>query len=177
MFMMYTFCRSELMYTKYIQDVCIAKRIPPFLYFLYTKFIQNVYKIFVYKMFHISAKVCIQNRYKMLVYEMYPIFRQPFVYILYTKFSWHSSFNFVYKMYTKVCRNAYRFCIQQLHTSCCIQNVYTVSVWELSYKFYSLIYFLHTLNHHIQDEAVFHESMLRRYFALSFFLTSFCQPL
>ena len=64
MFMMYTFCRSELLYTKYIQDVCIAKRIPPFLYFLYTKFMQNVYKY---------------------LYTKCSTFRQRFVYKIHTK--------------------------------------------------------------------------------------------
>ena len=91
--MMYTFCRSELMYTKCIQNVCI----------------QNVS--------HISANFYTQN-----IYKKYPTFAQTFVYILYTKFSWHSSFDFVYKMYTKVCRKAgyilYIFCINILHISC-----------------------------------------------------------
>ena len=42
----------------------------------------------------------IQNVYKMFVYKMHLTFRQTFVCILYTKFSWHGSFDSVYKMYT-----------------------------------------------------------------------------
>ena len=47
MFMMYTICRSELMYTKCLY----AKRIPDFEKLLYTFCRQNVYKMFVYKMY------------------------------------------------------------------------------------------------------------------------------
>ena len=79
--MMYDLSRSELMYTKRVQNVCM----------------QNVS--------HLSAKCCIQNEYKMYIYKIYITLRQTFVYILYTKFSWRSSFDFVYKMYAKVRRN------------------------------------------------------------------------
>ena len=98
MFMRYTFCSSELMYTKCVQNVCV------------------------------------QN---------YTTFPQTFVYILYTKFSWHISFDFIYKRYTNVCRNVVyilytfciaTFCIHQLY-KCCIQNVYTVFVWDESTSF------------------------------------------
>ena len=41
-------------------------------------------------------------------------------------------------------------------------------MWELSYKFGSLIHFPH---HHIQDEAVYNQNMLWRHFALSLLLT------
>ena len=72
MLMMHAFCRSELMYTKCIQNVS-----------------------------HISTKFCIQNvYYKMCVYKMYTTFWQTFAYILYTKLSRYSSFDFVYKMYS-----------------------------------------------------------------------------
>ena len=104
MFMMYTFCRSELMYTKCIQNVCI----------------KNVSRIL--------RNFCTQNVYKMFVYKMYPTFRQTFVYILCTNFSWHSSFDFVYKMYTKVCGNVgyilYTFCIHFVYIlyNFCIQK-------------------------------------------------------
>ena len=95
MFMMYTFCTSEFMYTKCLQNVCI----------------QNVS--------HILTNFCLQN-----VCKVYPIFRQTFIYILHAKFSWRSSFDFVYKIYTKVCLNviytSYTFCIHQLYTSCTI---------------------------------------------------------
>ena len=62
---------------------------------MYTKYIQNVYK-------------------------MYTTFQQAFVYILYTKSKELCQLNFVYKMYTKVCHNVryilytnilYTFCI------------------------------------------------------------------
>ena len=90
MCMMYALSRSDLMYTKCVQNACI----------------QNVS--------HLSTKCCIQNEYKMYIYKIYITLRQTFVYILYTKFSWRSSFDFVYKMYTKVCRNMvcilYIFC-------------------------------------------------------------------
>ena len=102
---MYTFCRSELMYTKCLYAKCI----PYFNKLLHTFCIQNVYKMFVY----------IQN-------QMYPTFQQTFVYILYTKFSWHRSLDFVYKMHTKACRN-----VVYILYNFCIQNVYTVSVWVL----------------------------------------------
>ena len=114
---------------------------------------------------------CIQNTYKFFVYKMYPTFWQTFVYILYTKFSWRSSVDFVYKMCTKVCWNV----VYILHTSVayvlynsCILNVNTVSVWELSYKFGTVIHFQH---HHIQDEAIYNQNMLWRHFALSLLLT------
>ena len=102
--MMYALSRSDLMYTKCVQNVCM----------------QNVS--------HLSTKCCIQNEYKMYIYKIYITLRQTFVYILYTKFSWRSSFDFVYKMYTKVCRNMvcilYIFCRHQLYTPCTI-FVYT----------------------------------------------------
>ena len=116
MFMMHAFCRSELMYTKCIQNVCI----------------QNVS--------HISTKFCMQNvYYKMCVYKMYTTFWQTFAYILYTKLSWHSSFDFVYKMYSYKSLSKcgihfiYIFCTSVVYIlyNFCIQNVYTGSVWEV----------------------------------------------
>ena len=107
--MMYTFCRSELMYTKCTQNVSI----------------QNVSHRYFNKFLY---TLCIQN-----VYKMYPTFQQTFVYILYTTFSWHNSFDFVYKMYTKACQNVvyilYKFCINQLYTSC------TIFVYEMYTRF------------------------------------------
>ena len=131
MLMIYTSCRSELMYTKCIQNDCIqivshistnfcinfvykmytkcfhTKCVPHFDKFLYTKCIQNV---------------CILN-----------------VYHLSTKFltSWHSSYDFVYKMYTKVCRNVvyilYTFCIHFVYINC----IYLVSCAIFVYKMYT----------------------------------------
>ena len=67
-----------------------------------------------------------QNVYKMFVYKMYYTFHS-FVSILYTKFSCHSSFNFVFKMYKKVCRKRiyifYTFCIHFVYISYCIHLV------------------------------------------------------
>ena len=61
MFVMYTFCTSDLMYAKFIQNVSIQI------------------------LSQISTNFCIQNVYKIFVYKMHPTFRQTFVYILYTK--------------------------------------------------------------------------------------------
>ena len=125
MFTMYTFCRSELMYTKCIQNVCI-QNISHISNFCVYK-IYPTFQIFVY----ILYTKCIQNVYKMFVYKMYPTFQQSFVYILYTKFSWHSSFDFVYKMYTKACQNVvyilHTFCIYFAYISCIhlVQFLYT----------------------------------------------------
>ena len=103
MFMMYALSRSELMYTKCIQSVCI----------------QNISHILTNFCIHFVCKmntkciqnVCIQN-----------------VYHISTKFNWHSSFYFVYKMCTKILSKygihfvyiLYTLCIYQLHTSCTI---------------------------------------------------------
>ena len=108
MFMMYTFCRSELTYTKCILNV-YTKCIPHFNKLLYTKCIQNVC---IQNVYHISTNNCIYFVCKNLAGIV--------LLILYTKC---------------IQKLVERFCTHQLHTSCtffCIQNVYTVSVWDNS---------------------------------------------
>ena len=91
---------------------------------------KNVYK---QNISHILTNFCIQNVYKMFVYKMHSTFRQTFAYILLSKFNCHRSFDFVYKMYTKVCQNMgyilYTFCIHQLYTSCTVfvYKMYTMA--------------------------------------------------
>ena len=134
MFMIYALSRSELMYTKCIQN---EFRI---LTNLYTFCIQSVYKMFVYKMYPIF--------WQTFVYKMYITCQQTFVCILYTIFCWCSFFDVVYKMYTKVCWNMlyilYTFCIHQLYTSCAnfVYKMYTqfpsgkaikYSIWHLQF--------------------------------------------
>ena len=78
-FMMYTFGRSELKYTKCTQNVCIqnvSHISTNFVYILYTKCIQ---KVCVLNVSHILTNFCIENVYKMFLYKMYPTFRQIFV--------------------------------------------------------------------------------------------------
>ena len=122
MFMLYALSRSELMYTKCIQN---EFRI---LTNLYTFCIQSVYKMFVYKMYPIF--------WQTFVYKMYTTCQQTFVYILCTIFCWCSFFDVVYKMYTSLLKYVIHF-VYILYTSVvyilcnfCIQNVYTVSKWE-----------------------------------------------
>ena len=108
MFMMYTFCRSELTYTKCILNV-YTKCIPHFNKLLYTKCIQNVC---IQNVYHISTNICIYFVCKNLAGIV--------LLILCTKC---------------IQKLVERFCTHQLHTSCtffCIQNVYTVSVWDNS---------------------------------------------
>ena len=96
-FKMYTFCRSELMYT-----------------------------------------TCMQNVSHILTI---------FIYILDTKFSCHSSFNFVNKMYTKVCWNVGRIVYTLLYIlyNFCIQNVYTISVWDWIEPGCWIVYFFYNI--------------------------------
>ena len=89
-FMMYTFSTSKLVYTKFIENVCI-QMYPTFqqtfVYILHTKCIQNIYKIFVYK--------------------MYPTFQQTFIYKMYRK-CWYI------KCIPHFDKLLYTFCIQKL---------------------------------------------------------------
>ena len=133
MLMIYSSCRSELMYTKCIQNDCIQ---------IVSHISTNVCIHFVYKMYtKCFHRKCVPHFYKFLYTKCIQNVCILNVYHLSTKFltSWHSSYDFVYKMYTKVCRNVvyilYTFCIHQLYISCilcnfCIQNVYTFSVWD-----------------------------------------------
>ena len=141
--MMQAFSRSELMYTKYTQNVCIqnvshisTNVCVHFVFEMYTECIQNVS--------HSWTNFCIQNVQKMFVQKMYTTLRQTFVYTLDTKFGWCSSFDFVYKIYAKVYQNTvynlHTFCINFVYISCihlvkfCIQDVQTVFVWVLLFN-------------------------------------------
>ena len=120
------------MYTKWLYTKCI----PHFDKLLYTfcihfVYIQNVYKMFLYKMCPTFPQTFVYKMYiyKMFVYKIYTTIRQIFVYILYTKFNWHTSFDFVYKCIQKFVEMWYTFCIHQLHTSC------TIFVYKMSTQF------------------------------------------
>ena len=111
--------------------------------------VQNVYKMFVYKIYptfpqsfvYILHTKCIQN----VAFKMYSTFRQTFVYILDTKFSWHSSFdcrNVVYILYT----TALYISAEYILYNFCIENLYPVSMWDLSHNHSKLIK-LNTIKH------------------------------
>ena len=122
------------MYTNCLYIKCI----PYFDKFLYTLCIQNVYKMFVYKIYLTFRQTSV---YKMFVYKMYPILRQTCVYILCTKFSWHSSFDF------ELILVWYTFCIHFAYISCIhlVQFLYTKCMHSFCVCCNNLAHFYQTL--------------------------------
>ena len=111
--------------------------------------VQNLYQMFVYEIYptfpqtfvYILHTKCIQN----VAFKMHSIFRQTFVYILDTKFSWHSSFdcrNVAYILYT----TALYISAEYILYNFCIENLYPVSMWDLSHNHSKLIK-LNTIKH------------------------------
>ena len=100
-----------------------------FVYILYTKIEQDIYKIYTKN---------IQN-----ICKMYPTFQQTFLYILYTKSTELRQLNFVYKMYRKVCQNVgYIFYTNILYIFCIHQFWFTKSLHHKNYVYNSYIKFM-----------------------------------
>ena len=118
MFMMYTFCTSEVMYTKYIQNV---------VYKMYTKWLYQKCILHFDKLLY---TFCTQNLAGIVFL------------ILYTKCI-QKAFDFVNKMYTKIFRNVvyilYAFFIPQLYASC------TIFVYKM-YSQFACGFYLFTLS-------------------------------
>ena len=115
MFMMYTFCRSELIYKKCIQNVCIqnVSHISTnfcihFVYKMYTKCIQNVC---IQNVSHISTNFCIHFVYKqnladIVLLILYTKYLQKLVEMQYTFCSIH------------LVEMQYTFCTHFVYISC-----------------------------------------------------------